>query len=102
MPGEVYVSTSVSQRAAGNPGLLGQFALGGCRRRLTRHVEQPGRKLPQPLAHRMAVLVQQQDPALVVVATTPTAPGCTTTSRDAVLPPGMTTRSRRTSMIAPS
>ena len=50
----------------GQPGLFLQFARGGDVWRLAAHVEQPRRQLPQPPAHRVAVLVDHDDVAVVV------------------------------------
>jgi hypothetical protein len=81
--------------------LLHQLALRGRERRLPRLVEQPGGQLLQPRRTGCRYCVTSSTRSASSSATTPTAPGCTTTSRCDVVPPGMLTTSLRTEITRP-
>ncbi len=66
MPGVVNRSTRTCQDAGGQSHLLDQFALRGQQIAFTVDVEQPGRRLDQPVPDGMAILPHERDPRLIV------------------------------------
>jgi hypothetical protein len=65
-PGRRVLGDQQRPALRGQPDLLGQLPAGGVQGRLAVGVTEPGRQLPEPVAHRVPVLAQQHDLVVVV------------------------------------